>query len=91
MFEITKENKTTMKVLFVKHLLNGDSIFTIDRDNGKIVEITGFSMKTHYFRCKYKGQKTVSADWSVAVGETYAFRSYELFDAQSKIIAKKMR
>ena len=90
-FEITKDNKQTLKVLFIKHLLNGGTIFTVDRDNGKIVEVVGFSLKTRRFRWRYQDHKTVSAHWSISVGETYSFESYKLFTEQATIISKKMR
>ena len=90
-FEINKQNKKTIKEIIVANLMLGTNMFTIDRNNGKIVEIVGFSMKTHYFKWKYKGNKTISTDWSVETGEVYSSKSYELCDEQTKIIAKKMR
>ena len=36
---ITKQNKKAEKELFVMHILNGSPMFSVDRDNGKIVEI----------------------------------------------------
>ena len=90
-FEITKENKKVSKEIIVANLLLGTTMFTIDRQNGQIVEITGFSMKTRYFKWRYQGKKTIFADWSVQVGEVYSSQSYELCDEQTKIIARKMR
>ena len=90
-FEINKQNKKTIKEVIVANLLLGTTIFTIDRNNGRIVEITGFSMKTRSFKWRYQGKKTISTDWSVQVGEIYSSKSYELCDEQTKIIARKMR
>ena len=89
-FEITKQNKKAQKQLFVMHILNGSAVFSIDRENGRIVEIEKISMKNGSFRAHYEGTKT-SFDWSVSVGETYAYKKSELFEVRATIIASKMR
>ena len=91
LYEINKQNKKSLKKLFIMKLLTGETIFSIDRDNGRIVEITGFSMKTRSFKWKYDGAKNSKTYWTVSAGETYAFKRYELFETSAKIIASKMR
>ena len=90
MFEITKENKKEWKKLFVMHILNGETVFAVDRENGRIVEIDKISMKNGSFRAHYENTKT-SFDWSVSVGETYAYTKSGLFKVRAAIIASKMR
>ena len=87
---ITKQNKKAEKELFVMHILNGSPMFSVDRDNGKIVEIDKISLRNGSFRAHYAGNKT-SFDWSVSVGETYAYDKSDLFEVRAAIIAKKMR